>query len=110
LQKALSSKKITSGFKKMGIWPFNPEAVRNQIAPAAGFGEGQASFDPHQLGYESRDSSDVGEEADQDAARADQGCGGVDLGAGERDHGEDDEGGDDEGSEDEGEDDKGGPD
>jgi hypothetical protein len=46
LQKALSTKNITSGFKKMGIWPFNPEAVRNQMAPSTGFGEGQAGFDP----------------------------------------------------------------
>jgi hypothetical protein len=46
LQKALSTKKITSKFKKMGIWPFNPEAVRNQMALSADFREGQAGFDP----------------------------------------------------------------
>jgi hypothetical protein len=86
LQKALSSKNITARFNKTGIWPFNPEAVRNQTAPSTGFGEGQPGFNPEQVGYDSGDNSDAS------AAEADEGTVGADLGEEGADRGEDDEG------------------
>ena len=64
LQKALSSKNIKSGFRKTGIWPLNPDAVRTQMLPSEGFEEGQEGFQHNQQPYDLSDSS--GDEEDQD--------------------------------------------
>jgi hypothetical protein len=66
MKKALSIINIKSGFKKTGIWPFNPEAVTKQMGPSEGFEEGQPGFDPKQVGYESAEGSEEG---------AGEGCG-----------------------------------
>ena len=34
LEKSLSSSNIKADFKECGIWPFNPQAMRNKIEPS----------------------------------------------------------------------------
>jgi hypothetical protein len=78
LQKALSSKNIRSGFRKTGIWPLNPDAVRTQMLPSEGFEEGQEGFQQSQQAYDLNDCSEDDEDPDQRDMRSTRKGGSVD--------------------------------